>query len=88
MAWLTTIPRREAAGELAEAYATMAARPMPAPYIPAHGDVAGIIRAHSLDPALMRLVFGLTGPNHPQALSWEQQELLSAVTSRANECFY
>ena len=88
MAWLTTIPRRAADGELAETYATMAARPMPPPYIPAHGDVAGIIRAHSLDPALMRLVFGLTGPNHPQSLTWDQQELLSAVTSRANECFY
>ncbi|MFL6137116.1 MAG: hypothetical protein ACJ74O_04870 [Frankiaceae bacterium] len=88
MAWLTTIPRSAADGELADVYAAMAGRPMPAPYVPSHGDASGIIRAHSLDPALMRLVFGLTGPNHPQALSWELQELLSAATSRANDCFY
>lgn len=88
MAWLETIPRSRAEGELAEVYAAMAARKVPAAYRPPHDDVAGIIRAHSLDPTLMRLVFGTTGTAHGLPLSWAERELLAAVTSRTNQCFY
>ena len=87
MAWLTTIPRSAAQGELADVYAAMAARPMPEPYIPAHGDAAGILRAHSLDPQLMVRVFS-TSSTVGKALPWHLQELVNATASRANDCFY
>jgi len=88
MAWLTTISRRDADGDLARAYAEMAARPTPGVYVPGHGDAPGIIRAHSLDPELMRLAFSVSGSLHQSTLEWADRELLSSVTSRANECFY
>ncbi|OLF10663.1 hypothetical protein BLA60_15965 [Actinophytocola xinjiangensis] len=88
MAWLTTIPRSEATGELARTYEAMAARPIPDAYQPPHGDAPGIIRAHSLDPELMRLTFGVSGALHRSTLSWADRELISSVTSRTNQCFY
>jgi hypothetical protein len=88
MAWLTTIPRQDARGELAEVYAEMAARPTPAVYVPDHGDAAGIIRAHSLDPQLMRRAFAVSGSLHRSTLDWADRELISSVTSRTNQCFY
>jgi alkylhydroperoxidase family enzyme len=88
MAWLGTISRREAAGDLAETYAAMAARPVPEVYVPPHDDAPGIIRAHSLDPELMRRAFAISGALHRTALDWAERELLSSVTSRTNQCFY
>jgi hypothetical protein len=88
MAWLATISRRDADGDLARAYAEMAARPTPEVYRPEHGDAPGIIRAHSLDPALMRLAFSVSGGLHRSTLDWAARELVSSVTSRVNECFY
>ena len=88
MAWLATIPRSEATGPLAEVYAAMAARPIPQAYRPPHGDAPGIIRAHSLDPELMRRTFGTSGALHGATLEWSERELLSSVTSRTNQCFY
>jgi alkylhydroperoxidase family enzyme len=88
MAWLTTISRREAAGRLAETYAAMAARPIPDAYRPPHDDAPGIVRAHSLDPELMRRTFGVSGLLHRSALGWADRELISTVTSRTNQCFY
>jgi hypothetical protein len=88
MAWLATIPQRDAAGELAQTYAAMAARPVPDAYRPSHGDAPGIIRAHSLDPELMRRTFAISGALHATALDWADRELLSSVTSRTNQCFY
>lgn len=88
MAWLGTIPQGEAAGELAEAYAAMAARPIPDVYRPPHGDAPGIIRAHSLDAELMRRTFAVSGSLHRSALGWADRELISSVTSRTNQCFY
>jgi hypothetical protein len=88
MAWLGTVSRREAEGALAEAYAAMAARPVPEVYVPAHGDAPGIIRAHSLDPELIRRAFAISGALHRSALDWADRELLSSITSRTNECFY
>lgn len=88
MAWLGTISRADAVGDLAEVYAAMAARPIPDAYVPQHGDAPGIIRAHSLDPELIRRTFGTSGSLHGQNLQWAERELLSSVTSRTNECFY
>lgn len=88
MAWLQTVSRADADGALAEVYAAMASRRVPDAYRPPHDDAAGIIRAHSLDPQLMRLTFGVSGSLHRDLLSWPERELLSAVTSRTNQCFY
>jgi alkylhydroperoxidase family enzyme len=89
VAWLKTVPRAEATGELAEAYVAMVDdRPMPPVYRPAHGDAAGIIRAHSLDPELMRRTFGVSGALAACTLPWPDRELLASVTSRTNQCFY
>jgi alkylhydroperoxidase family enzyme len=88
MAWLETIPHREATGDLAETYAAMAARPIPDVYRAPHGDAPGIIRAHSLDPELMRRTFAISGALHRTALDWADRELIASVTSRTNQCFY
>jgi hypothetical protein len=88
MAWLTTIPRREAAGRLAEAYAAMAARPIPDAYRPPHDDAPGIVQTHSLDAELMIRTFRVSGLLHRSALGWADRELISSVTSRTNQCFY
>jgi hypothetical protein len=88
MAWITTISRAQATGALAEAYAAMDNRPMPPAYLPPHGDMAGIIRAHSLDPELLRRTFAVSGALATTALPWPDRELLASVTSRTNQCFY
>jgi alkylhydroperoxidase family enzyme len=88
MAWLATISGRDADGDLARTYAAMAARPIPDVYRPPHNDAPGIIRAHSLDPELMRRTFAISGALHATALSWADRELISSVTSRTNQCFY
>ncbi len=89
MTWIRTIDRASASGELAEVYAALAARPIPSVYRPSHGDAPGIHRAHSLDPALMRLVFGATGTIHQgDALTWAERELVAAVSSRVDQCVY
>jgi hypothetical protein len=88
MAWLGTISRGQASGPLADAYAAMAARPIPPVYRPPHDDAPGIIRAHSLDATLLQLTFAVSGALHGGALDWSERELLSSVTSRTNQCFY
>lgn len=89
MAWIELIPARDATGELAETYRAMAARKIPAVYRPPHGDAPGIVRAHSLDPALLQVTFALSGAMHNDAtLSWPQRELINAFTSSVNQCFY
>ncbi len=88
VAYLEIIGKQEAAGALHEAYQAMASRPMPPAYIPDHGDAAGIIRAHSLDPELMRCAFSVSGTLSNDALPWHSRELVNAVTARENECFY
>lgn len=88
VAWLGTISRSAATGELAEVYAAMAARPIPEAYVPPHGDAPGIIRAHSLDAELLKRTFAASGTLHRATLAWADRELLSSVTARTNECFY
>jgi hypothetical protein len=89
MPHLRIIEPADATGPLAEIYAGMKAIRMPPVYTPAHGGIAGIIRAHSLDPALMPRVFGFSGGvNGAGPLTWPQRELIAATTSRLNQCFY
>jgi alkylhydroperoxidase family enzyme len=89
MARIRMIDRDAADGELLEVYTALAARPLPPVYRPPHGGPPGIIRAHSLDPALMRAVFGATGSTHQgEALAWAERELVAAVSSRINQCVY
>jgi alkylhydroperoxidase family enzyme len=88
MAWLGTVSRQDADGRLAEVYTAMANRPTPDVYRPPHDDAAGIIRAHSLDPELLRRTFQVSGGLHQSVLDWADRELISSVTSRTNQCFY
>jgi len=86
---LHIIEPAEATGALAEVYARMADRPMPSVYRPTHGGIAGIVRAHCLDPGLMPKVFGFSsGVNQVGPLAWPHRELVAATTSRLNQCFY
>lgn len=88
MAWLPTISRAQATGALADAYAAMDNRPMPPVYQAPHGDVPGIIQAHSLDPELLRRTFSVSGALATTGLPWVDRELLASTTSRTNQCFY
>ncbi|MDX2092945.1 MAG: hypothetical protein SFX73_34160 [Kofleriaceae bacterium] len=86
---LPIIDFASATGALRELYERMLERPIPAVYRPAHGGVAGIITAHSLDPQLIPKVFGTsTTLNGAGPLPWPERELVNATTSRLNQCFY
>ncbi len=86
---LTIIGYAESSGDLREAYDRSRERPLPAVYIPRGSEVAGIIRAHSLDAHLIPKVGAVStslvaaGP-----LSWPERELVAAVTSRLNQSYY
>jgi hypothetical protein len=89
MAWIRTIDKAEAEGELRAVYDAMASRPIPSAYVPPHGGAPGIHRAHSLDATLLQRVFGVTGVLHRAgALTWAERELCSAVAARVNQCLY
>ena len=88
MAWLGMISQADAMGALADVYAAMDERPMPPVYRAPHGDAPGIIRAHSLDPELLRRTFSVSGALAASQLPWADRELLASATSRTNQCFY
>jgi hypothetical protein len=76
-------------GALREIYERMLQRPLPPVYRPKHGGPAGIIQAHGLDPELIPKVFGTsTTLNGAGPLTWHDRELVNAITSRLNQCFY
>lgn len=76
-------------GRLREIYDRMRERPMPPVYRPEHGGAPGIIQAHSLDPDLIPLVFGTsTTLNGAGPLAWSERELVNALVSRLDQCFY
>jgi len=78
-----------ATGELRVIYDKMRQRPLPPAYRPRHGGVPGIIAAHSLDPQVIPRVFGCSSTlNAVGPLSWPERELVNALTSRLNQCFY
>ncbi|HEY5938402.1 MAG TPA: hypothetical protein VIU61_27305 [Kofleriaceae bacterium] len=76
-------------GRLRETYDRMRERPLPPVYRPSHGGVPGIIEAHSLDEQLIPLVFGTSSTlNGAGPLTWPEREVVNAITSRLNQCFY
>lgn len=86
---LSIIGYPDSTGALRETYDRMLQRKLPPVYRPQHGGPAGIIQAHSLDPALIPKVFGAsTTLNGAGPLAWHDRELVNAVTSRLNQCFY
>src|ERR1700735_5055087 len=68
-------PRAQPTGPLAAAYAAMDNRPMPPVYQAPHGDVPGIIQAHSLDPELLRRTFSVSAALATTGLPWGDREL-------------
>jgi hypothetical protein len=89
MSLLTIVGYEASTGALRETYDRMLARPLPPAYRPPHGGPAGIIQAHSLDPALIPLVFATSSTlNGAGPLTWPEREVVNAVTSRINQCFY
>lgn len=76
-------------GRLREVYDRMRERPRQPVYRPEHGGSPGIIEAHSLDPDLIPLVFGTSSTlNGAGPLSWPERELVNALVSRLDQCFY
>jgi hypothetical protein len=82
----------EAEGPLEDVYAQMQnhSGSRPAIYHPPTGDIANIVKSHSLDLEGLRLAFSMSGAIHwgPKSLPWPQREMLNTVTSAANNCFY
>jgi uncharacterized peroxidase-related enzyme len=86
---LAIIDYAASTGALRELYDRMLERPLPPVYRPAHGGVPGIIAAHSLDPELIGYVFSTsTTLIAAGSLTWPERELVSALTSRLNQCLY
>ena len=90
--WIRMIGTAEAEGPLKQIYARMrtSSGSRPAVYQPPSGDVANIVKCHSLEPEGLRLAFGMSAAVHwgPKSLPWAQREMLNTVTSAANNCFY
>src|SRR5262249_36875730 len=79
----------DAPPKLRDVYDRMRERPLPPAYRPAHGGIPGIIEAHGLDPELVGKVFATsTTLNGAGPLAWPERELVNALTSRLNQCFY
>lgn len=91
-AFIPLIGHADAEGRLKELYEQGAKNgaSRPAVYRTPSGEVANIVRAHSLDPEGLRLAFSASGPIHwgPSARPWAEREMINTVTSRANNCFY
>jgi len=81
MAHIRQVSDEEATGELARVYEAGRGR---------YGSVASIIRVMSLDPASLKGSMGFyVGLMKAQnALSAPRREMLAAVTSNVNDCFY
>jgi len=81
MAYIKQVDPSEAEGALARVYDAASQRT---------GTVPGVIKVQSLDPrslqAMMQLYIGLMKSDN--ALAPARRELLAAVVSNVNECFY
>jgi hypothetical protein len=90
--WIRMIGVAAAEGELRDVYARLRAGGggRPAVYTPPTGDVANIVKSHSLDPEGLGLAFGMSSAIHwsPRSLPWATREMINTVTSSANNCFY
>ncbi|MFO0964275.1 MAG: hypothetical protein U0793_01630 [Gemmataceae bacterium] len=96
MAWIKTIPPQNASGALLDAYQQALAgcppeyaEPVPALIRP-DGTAERVVASHSLIPEALRHSFGTFGaimsPELP--LTRRQQELIAALVSALNRCFY
>jgi len=81
MAWIRQVPDDEAEGELARIYEAARARA---------GGVANIIRVQSQRPRQLAtfMKFYVELMQGETALPRREKELLAAVTSQVNGCFY
>ena len=81
MAWIRTISVDEAVGRLRKSYTGALQRA---------GRVFGIVRAMSLDPAVLdaSMSFYQRVMYARQGLARYQREMLAVVVSRANDCHY
>jgi hypothetical protein len=90
--WIKMIGMAEAQGPLKEIYQQMQAisKAHPSPYDTPGGEIANIVRTHSLEPEAMRLAFNIIHPIEwgKKSLSDVRMEMINTVTSRANNCFY
>ncbi len=81
MAWIKTVEKEDASAELLEAYERVAG---------SRGEVANILKIHSLSPRTMlahlqlymELMFG------PSPLSRAERERIAVVVSVTNDCHY
>jgi hypothetical protein len=86
---LAMIDYAASTGALRDSYDRMRERPLPPVYRPQHGGAPGIIVAHSIDPGLIPRVFACSSTlNGAGPLAWPERELVNAITSRLNQCFY
>jgi alkylhydroperoxidase family enzyme len=81
VAWIQQIDEHEATGALAKLYESSRARA---------GGVANIIRVMSqdADAAAQSIRFYISLMKSPNALSPARRELLAAVVSNVNDCYY
>jgi hypothetical protein len=90
--WIRMIGFAEAEGPLKAVYTQTQSHSgsRPPVYQPPTGDIANIVKSHSLDPEGLRLAFSVSGAIDwgPKSLPWPQREMLNTVTSLANNCFY
>lgn len=93
MAWIKTIPLREAEGELLELL-TKQREMYPAEYEQSTAGVTGteesIVESHTLIPGALFHAFSTFGslmsPELP--LSRRQHEMIATMVSKTNDCFY
>lgn len=97
MTWIKHTPYEQADDNLKRVYEAVRglypveyAGPAPAPLVRADGGSDSIVAAHSLIPEAMRHMMSGLGvllqPNLP--LTRRQQEMIAAVVSVQNACFY
>lgn len=81
MAWIKVIHEEEASGKLKEAYAEAGA---------ARGQVANILKIHSLHPQAMTAHLGLYRELMfgPSELTRADRELIAVAVSVTNHCHY
>ncbi|MDA0587654.1 MAG: hypothetical protein O3C17_06555 [Planctomycetota bacterium] len=81
MAWIRLIYESDATGALAKLYESSRARA---------GGIANIIRVMSqdADSAAQSIRFYITLMKSPNALSPARREMLAAVVSNVNDCYY
>ncbi len=81
MAFIRQIAEQDATGPLKRVYDAATGR---------EGTVAGIVKVMGLDPASLQgsMQFYISLMKRPNALKASQREMLAAVVSNVNDCYY